>query len=102
MGSARAVRARSRGAGGSLRAFSGLLAGGLVALLVALGIAWYVADRTGTSGPGVDTLVWHVLAAVAAVLTQRYADRHPGAGGAAAAVAVIVIAAVLLTTEWFA
>jgi hypothetical protein len=101
MGSARAVKARRRGAGGVLRGLSGLLAGGLVALLVALGIAWYVADRTGTSGPGVHTLVWHAVAAVAAVVAQRYADRHRGAGGAVAAAAVIVIAAVLLTTQWF-
>jgi hypothetical protein len=99
MGSPRAMSTR---AGGLLRGLSGLLAGGLVALLLALGIAWYIADRAGTSGPGGQTLVWHAVAAVAAVLAQRDADRHRGMRGALAACTVIVITAVLLTVEWLA
>ncbi|WP_433292654.1 hypothetical protein ACQPZQ_05480 [Pseudonocardia sp. CA-142604] len=87
-------------AGQLLRGLSGLLAGGLVVLAVALGVAWYVADQAGSSGPGAQTLVWHSVAAVAAVLAQRYADRHRDVGGALAACAVIVIAAVLLSVEW--
>ena len=98
MGSHRAVSA----AGRLLRGLSGLLAGGLVVLLVALGVAWYIADRVGSSGPGAQTLVWHAVAAVAAVLAQRHADRHGDVGGVLAACAVIVISAVLLTVEWLA
>jgi hypothetical protein len=92
----------ARRTGGWLRGLSGLLAGGLVALLVVLCLAWYVADRSGTSGPGAGTLAWHAVAAVAAVLAQRHADRHGGAAGAVAACVVIAIAVVLLTTEWLA
>jgi hypothetical protein len=99
MGSPRAVSTR---AGRLLRGLSGLLAGGLVVLAVALGVAWYVADQSGSSGPGVQTLVWHAVSAVAAVLAQRYADRHRDMGGVLAACAVIVIAAALLTVEWLA
>jgi glucose-6-phosphate-specific signal transduction histidine kinase len=89
-------------AGRLLRGLSGLLAGGLVILLVTLGVAWYVADQAGSSGPGAQTLVWHAVAAVAAVIAQRYADRHRDTRGVLAAGAVIVIAAVLLTVEWLA
>ena len=99
MGSPRAVSTR---AGRLLRGFSGLLAGGLVVLLVALGVAWYVADQAGSLGPGAQTLVWHAVAAVAAVVAQRHADRHRDVGGVLAACAVIVITAVLLTVEWLA
>jgi hypothetical protein len=91
-----------RRTGGWLRGLSGLLAGGLVALLVVLCIAWYIADRSGTSGPGAGTLAWHAVAAVAAVLAQRHADRHGGAAGVMAACAVIAITVALLTAEWLA
>jgi hypothetical protein len=92
----------ARRTGGWLRGLSGLLAGGLVVLLVVLCIAWYIADRSGTSGPGASTLAWHAVAAVAAVLAQRHADRHRGAAGAVTACIVIAITVALLTAEWLA
>lgn len=85
-----------------LRTVSGLLAGGLVALTVALAAAWVVADRTGAPGPGPATLGWHGLTAVAAVAAQRHADRRDGADGMLAAIAVVALAAVLLTVQWLA
>jgi predicted permease len=87
-------------AGARLRGFTGVLAGGLVVLVLALLAAWAVAERVGTPGPGLNTLVWHGAAAVAAVLAQRRADRRRGAPGVWAAVAVLVITAVLLTVQW--
>lgn len=97
MGAAVAVRA-----GRALRGVSGVLAGGLVALLVALGVACYLASRTGTAGPTPALLGWHAAAAVAAVLAQRYADRHPGPAGALAAAGVAAITAAVLTFLWLA
>lgn len=83
-----------------LRGFSGLLAGGMVVLSVALIAAWFVATRMGTAGPGPDTLIWHGAGAVAAVLVQRYADRHAGVAGATAALAVVAITAAVLAVQW--
>jgi hypothetical protein len=87
-------------AGARLRGFSGVLAGGLVVLVLALVGVWVVAVQTGTPGPGLNTLVWHAGAAVAAVLVQRQADGRPGAPGVWAALAVMLITAVLLTVQW--
>ncbi len=87
-----------------LRAVTGLLAGGLVALVVVLGAAWFIASRTGTTapGPGPGTLAWHGVAAAAAVLAQRHADRHSGTGGTVAALAVIGVSAAVLAAQWLA
>jgi hypothetical protein len=85
-----------------LRTLSGLLAGGLVTLAVALGLAWVIADRTGSPGPGPDTLIWHGSAAVTAVLVQRHADRRPGVVGVVAAGVVVAITVVVLAVQWLA
>lgn len=91
---------RGRGRAGWLRGFSGLLAGGLAALAVALFAAWFVADRTGSAGPGAPTLVWHTVAAVVAVAAQVYADRRAGARGVVAALAVVAVTAGVLAAQW--
>jgi hypothetical protein len=87
-------------AGARLRGLSGVLAGGLVVLVAALVVAWVVAERGGAAGPGVNTMVWHAVAAVAAVLVQREADRRDGAPGVFAAVTVLAITALVLTVQW--
>jgi uncharacterized membrane protein len=102
------ARARSRATappattklGRGLRALSGMFAGGLVVLALALVGVAIVATRAGSPGPGLDVLVWHAAAAVAAVPTQWLADRRPGMRGGLAAVAVLVIAAAVLTAYW--
>jgi hypothetical protein len=91
---------RAVSAGRVLRGVTGVLAGGLVALLVALGVAWVVSDTADMPGPGTATLVWHAVAAVVAVPAQVYADRRPGPRGVLAAAVVLVAAAALLTFQW--
>ncbi len=86
----------------ALRLLTGLLAGGLVALVLALGVAWVVAAREHAPGPGVARVVGHLVAAVVAVAAQRYADRHPDGRGVAAALAVLVVTAALLAVAWIA
>jgi hypothetical protein len=95
VGAARAVTA-----GRVLRGLTGVLAGGLVVLLVALGVAWFVSDRAQMPGPGTGLLVWSAVAVAVAVPAQVYADRRPGPGGAAAAVVVLLAAAALLVLQW--
>lgn len=105
MGPARTVtgtRMQGTRAARWLRALSGLLAGGLVALVVALAVGWFVATRSGTAGPDPSTLLWHAVAAVAAVVAQRYADRHPDAAGAVAAGAVVAVTVAVLAGQWLA
>ena len=87
-------------AGRVLRGVSGVLAGGLVALLIALTVGWYLSSRTDMPGPGTPTLVWHAVAVVVAVPAQVYADRTAGPRGTVAALAVIVTAAALLVLQW--
>lgn len=85
---------------GALRGVSGVLAGGMVALVVGLVVAWVVALQEGSPGPGLATLLVHAVAAVLAVLAQAYADRTAGPWGASAAAGVIVAVAAVLTVEW--
>lgn len=77
---------------------SGVLAGGLVALAVALVATRVVATQLGVPGPPVPFLVWHGLAAVAAVVLQVRADR---ARSPAASAAVAGVAALVLGALWF-
>jgi hypothetical protein len=79
---------------------SGVLAAGLVALLIALTVAWYLSSRTDMPGPGTATLVWHAVAVVVAIPVQIYADRTAGPRGTMAALVVIVTTAALLTLQW--
>ena len=84
-----------------LRGLTGVLAGGLVVLALALGVAWVVATRTGSAGPAPWFLVGHAVAAVAAVVLQVRADRsdrrHTGA-----ALGVLGISVAVLGVLWLA
>lgn len=91
---------RGGGFGRRLRVLTGLLAGGLVVLLIALGVAWFVAGRAGAPGPGPGLLAWHAVAAVVAVLAQRHADRRPGRDGTPAALAVLGVTVAVLAFLW--
>jgi hypothetical protein len=91
---------RTRRRAGLLRGVSGVLTGGMIALVAGLVVAWVVALQQGSPGPGAVTLLVHAVAAVAAVAAQVYADRTPGPRGTLGAVGVIVTIAVVLTVEW--
>jgi uncharacterized membrane protein YpjA len=103
VGRPRSVRARpANRAVRLLRGFSGLLAGGLVALAVLLLVAAIVAQQRAVPGPGAVMVAGHVAAAVAAVLVQRRADRARGPAAVGAAIAVVALTAVVLAVQWLA
>ena len=83
-----------------LRGFSGVLAGGLVALAVTLVVAGIVAQQRDVPGPGVVAIACHALAAVVAVLVQRRADRAAGPAAVGAALGVVALTAVVLGAQW--
>lgn len=85
-----------------MRALTGLLAGGLVALALAVVAAWFVADRIGSPGPGPGVLIGHAAAAVVAVVAQVQADRRTGWPAAAAMATVATITALVLAAQWLA
>lgn len=101
MGVARAVRGTRRS---PLLVLSGVLAGGLVVLAVALGVAWVVATRTGSPGPAGSFLAWHALAAVVAVVAQVRADRGASTAGGpiVASLVVVAVAVLVLAALWLA
>jgi hypothetical protein len=100
MGRARALIARR--ADRLLRGLSGLLAGGLVALVFALVGAWFLAEHLAVPGPEPSTIAGHTFAAVVAVLAQRQADRRSGATAILAALAVVLVTVVVLAVRWLA
>jgi hypothetical protein len=83
-----------------VRAVSGVLVGGLVALALVLLAGWWYADRTGFPGPGHGMLVGHGVAAVAAVVAQVWVDRRADRVGTL--MAALLAAAVVggLTAVW--
>jgi hypothetical protein len=85
-----------------LRGLSGLLAGGLVALALALVGAWFLAEQLGVPGPGIPTIAGHAVAAVVAMLAQFQADRSRGAPASVAALVVVLVTAGVLAVQWLA
>jgi hypothetical protein len=97
-----AARTVTTGSGRALRALSGVLAGGLVALAVVICTAQWLAGTSGRPGPGAATVVGHVVAALATVALQLAADRLRGQIAVLASGSVLVIAAGVLWFGWYA
>jgi ABC-type amino acid transport substrate-binding protein len=98
MGAARPVTAGMR----TLRGLSGTLAGGLVALAIAVCAAQWLAGTAGRPGPGMAAVVGHAAAALATVALQLMADRFRGTFAALASGSVLVIVAGVLWFGWWA
>jgi hypothetical protein len=94
-------RRRSRGVR-ALRELSGVLAGGLVALAIAVCVAQWLASTSGRPGPGMAAVVGHVVAALAAVVLQLAAERVLGRAAALASWSVLVLTAGVLWFGWWA
>ncbi|MTD55062.1 hypothetical protein [Amycolatopsis pithecellobii] len=83
------------------RGLTGSLAAGLAGLAVLVLGAAVVSLLRGAPGPGVVMLIGHPVAAVIALVAQRFVDRRAGAIAAlAAGVVVVVVAAALLLFWW--
>jgi hypothetical protein len=74
----------------------------MVALVVALVVAWVVALQEGSPGPGAAVLAVHAVAAAFALALQMYADRTRGVRGLLAALATVVLVVAVLACEWLA
>lgn len=84
-----------------LRALSGVVAGGVVVLtLVVIGAAYLASDR-GFPGPGGQSITAHILASIAVVGLQVFADRRRGAAAAVSALAVTAVTGLLLWSQWW-
>ena len=94
------TRAHRRARRSLLRALSGLLVGGLVALALVLAAGWVYADRTGLPGPGLGMLIGHAVAAVAAVVAQVWVDRRTDRVGTLAAAGLAAAIVGGLTLVW--
>ncbi|WP_370542031.1 hypothetical protein [Amycolatopsis sp. FDAARGOS 1241] len=57
---------------------------------------------TDAPGPGLPMLIGHPVAAVVALLLQRFADRRYGRAAGLAGAAVLVVAIVVLAVFWLA
>ncbi|WP_410870480.1 hypothetical protein [Nocardia sp. A7] len=84
-----------------VRAVSGVVAGGVLALLCVVVGAAVIGSRRDFPGPGAESLSWHVVAAVVVVVAQVFADRRRGMSTVFGSVAVLVTAGVLLWTQWW-
>lgn len=85
----------------TLRGFSGVLTGGLVALAVTVAVAQWLIGSVDRPGPGPGVVAGHVAAAVVAVGLQLVVDRSRGARATLAALAVLVLTAAVLWFGWY-
>jgi hypothetical protein len=84
-----------------LRGFSGAITAALLLLALFVIAASVIAAQRGYPGPGLLELCGHSVAAVLAVLLQRFADRRRGALAWLSALAVIVVAGATLWLWWW-
>ncbi|MGH3873361.1 MAG: hypothetical protein ACRDSR_17940 [Pseudonocardiaceae bacterium] len=84
------------------RGLSGVLAGGLVALALAVCTAQWLATTSGRPGPGMAVVVGHVVSALAAAGLQLAAERSRGRGAPLASWSVLLLTAAVLWFGWWA
>ncbi|HEY2763856.1 MAG TPA: hypothetical protein VGJ13_07560 [Pseudonocardiaceae bacterium] len=84
-----------------LRLLSGVLAGGLVMLALAVGLAKWFLESSGHSGPGTPDVIGHAVAALSAVVLQLVVDRSRGPRAALAAALILVLVAGVLWFGWW-
>lgn len=84
-----------------VRGISGIAAAGLVLLALVVVGAALIGERRGFPGPGAESVAWHIVVAVIAVVAQVYSDRARGAASFGAAVVVLGSGTVLLWTQWW-
>ncbi|NKX88459.1 hypothetical protein [Nocardia coubleae] len=85
----------------AVRALSGVVAGGVVALLCVVVGAALIGARRDFPGPGGESLTWHVLVTVVVVGAQIVADRRRGVAALAGSAVVFVMTGALLWTQWW-
>ncbi|WP_370946840.1 hypothetical protein AB5J62_04485 [Amycolatopsis sp. cg5] len=83
------------------RGLSGSVAAGLVLLALGVACSGVLSVFTEVNGPGAFSLFGHLIAAVLALLAQRYADTHRGRPAALAALSVLAITVVAVWLFWW-
>lgn len=94
--------AATRHRGGLWRELSGALAVGMSVLAVVVIVFQVLAWGRDTPGPGLWTVVGHVVAAALAVFVQRFADRLTGWAAALAVLGVVAVSGAALWVFWWA
>jgi high-affinity Fe2+/Pb2+ permease len=79
-----------------------VLAGGLVALAMTVGLAQWLVSEVNRPGPGTVAVVGHATAALAAIGLQLVADRSHGLRRFLAAGSILVLFAGVLWFGWWA
>lgn len=80
---------------------SGVLAGGLVALAIAVCLAQWLAAGSARPGPGMPAVAGHVAAALVAIVLQLAAERSRDRLATLASWSVLVLAAAVLWFGWW-
>jgi hypothetical protein len=96
------VEQAQRHRGGPWRELSGALAVGMSVLAVVVIVFQVLAWGRDMPGPGMWTVVGHVVAAALAVLVQHFADRVAGWPAVAGVLGVVATSGLALWLFWWA
>lgn len=89
-----------------IRGLSGVISGGLVAMALAVLVIAFLGDAPNLSGmqsfagPGTESIVVHILAAILAVVAQVFADKRRALMAFVVLVFVVALAGAVLWTQW--
>jgi RsiW-degrading membrane proteinase PrsW (M82 family) len=84
------------------RGLSGVLAGGMTALAIVVGLAQWLAAASGRPGPGMSAVAGHALAALVGIMLQLAAERSRDRIATLASWSILMLAAVVLWFGWWA
>lgn len=92
---------RRSGPARALQGLSGSVAAGVVVLALVVVVTAWLGPRRGFPGPGTESVVAHVVAAVTVVVAQRYADHRRGGVAVIGSLLVFLVTGALLWTQWW-
>ena len=84
-----------------LRGLSGAVTAGLVVLALVVAGAQYLGIQRDFPGPGAVSVTAHIVAALAALVVQHFADHRCRVASVSASLLVFVIAGAVLWTQWW-
>ncbi|MBU3063339.1 hypothetical protein KO481_17620 [Nocardia sp. NEAU-G5] len=84
-----------------LRGLSGVVAAGMVVLMLVVAGSAVLGALRGYPGPGMRMVAWHIGLSIVAVTAQVFTDKRRGFAAFSGSLVVFLAAGYLLVTQWW-